>query len=209
MRQKVEQFLEDFSLRCAAAGVGYQVLKDVGLPAEQITLEAQCYDLLLLGKETYFQFETHRGPDDEMLTMLLKSCPRPVVTVPERLPAGGVIVVAYDASLQAARTLQAFQGLRLTTDEPVHIVSVADDYEKAACQADRAVNFLRFHQIEAQRHAVVSSSPAASIIEHVQRLEAGLLVMGAYGRSAFREFFFGSVTRTLLKEMPVPLFLYH
>jgi nucleotide-binding universal stress UspA family protein len=33
--------------------------------------------------------------------------------------------------------------------------------------------------------------------------------MGAYGKSALRDFFLGSVTRTLLKEARLPLFLYH
>ena len=133
-RQKVEQFLEDFALRCSAAGVAYKVLRDVGLPDEQISLESQCYDILLLGKQTYFQFETHRGPDD-MLTTLLKDSPRPIVTVPEQLGRGDSIVVAYDGSLQAARTLQAFQSLRLGKDREVHVVSVAGDYEKAVCRA--------------------------------------------------------------------------
>ncbi len=174
------------------------MLRDVGLPDEQISLESQCYDILLLGKQTYFQFETHRGPDD-MLTTLLKDSPRPIVTVPEQLGRGDSIVVAYDGSLQAARTLQAFQSLRLGKDREVHVVSVADDYEKAVCRADRAVTFLGFHEITAERHAIVSSSPASSLVAEVQRFDAGLLVMGAYGQSALREFFFGSVTQTMLK----------
>ena len=44
---------------------------------------------------------------------------------------------------------------------------------------------------------------------HARRLKAGLLVMGAYGQPVLREFFLGSVTRTILEESPVPLFLYH
>jgi nucleotide-binding universal stress UspA family protein len=34
-------------------------------------------------------------------------------------------------------------------------------------------------------------------------------VMGAYGQPALREFFLGSVTRRMLTECPVPLFLFH
>lgn len=51
--------------------------------------------------------------------------------------------------------------------------------------------------------------PAQVLLGHVQQVQAGLLVMGAYGQPTLREFFFGSVTRTLLAESPVPLFLYH
>jgi nucleotide-binding universal stress UspA family protein len=33
--------------------------------------------------------------------------------------------------------------------------------------------------------------------------------MGAYGQSSLRDFFLGSVTRSLLEESPAPLFLSH
>ena len=33
--------------------------------------------------------------------------------------------------------------------------------------------------------------------------------MGAYGQPVLREFLIGSVTRTILKECPVPVFCYH
>jgi nucleotide-binding universal stress UspA family protein len=33
--------------------------------------------------------------------------------------------------------------------------------------------------------------------------------MGAYGQPTLREFFLGSVTRTVLTRATVPLFLYH
>ena len=54
-----------------------------------------------------------------------------------------------------------------------------------------------------------AAPPAEVILEQARQLGARLLVMGAYGQPAIREFFFGSVTRTVLKESPVPLFLYH
>jgi len=207
-RRRVEQLLGSFSLRCAEAGVACKLLEDVGLPSEQILLEAQHYDLILLGKRTYYHFDTQSHPD-ETLTNVLKNSPRPVVTVPEQLGNGHSVVVAYDGSLQAARTLQAFQALRPDLSQEVHIVAVHADLAEAVRHADRAIDFLGFHEIKAQRHAMTSSSPASAILEQVHQLGAGLLVMGAYGQSAFREFFFGSVTRTMLKEKTVPLFLYH
>ena len=77
-------------------------------------------------------------------------------------------------------------------------------------QLTDASKFLSDHQIESVPHAFTSSaSPAEVILEQVRRLNAGLLVMGAYGQPVLREFFLGSVTRTVLEKSPVPLFLYH
>lgn len=207
--RQVEQFLEQFSLACAAADVSSKVLEDVGSPADVILREAQRYDAVLLGQQTHFRFATQEEPCDT-LTRVLKATPRPVVAVPRRPPAGTSIVVAYDGSLQAARALQAFQGTGLAQAFPVHVVSAGPDGLDAARHADRAVEFLGFHGIRATPHPVATAdAPAKVLLDHVGRLDARLLVLGAYGRSAVWEFFLGSVTRTLLADCPVPLFLYH
>ena len=36
-----------------------------------------------------------------------------------------------------------------------------------------------------------------------------MLVMGAYGQPVLREFFIGSVTRTMLRGVRVPIFCFH
>jgi hypothetical protein len=86
-RRRVEEFLEHFGDRCRESGVAWRVLEDVGLPHEQISLEAQSHDVILLGQQTYFHFETHRRRC-ETLEPVSKSTPRPVITVPRSLIAG-------------------------------------------------------------------------------------------------------------------------
>lgn len=206
---KVEQLLERFALRCAEAGVPAKLLEDIGTPAERIVVEAQRFDLVLLGQQTYFQFETQGSPC-ETLQKVLKNCPRPVVTAPEQLAGGNAVIVAYDGSLQAARALQAFQASGLHVGLEVHIVSVANDHVEAARHADRAAEFLGFHQIRSQVHPLATNAPAAEVmLEQVRVRDAGLLVMGAYGQSTLREFFLGSVTRSVLRDAHIPIFLSH
>lgn len=207
-RRNAEQFLATFSVKCAEAKVSSKVLEDVGTPSERIRVEAQRYDIILLGKQTYHQFEAAEHGDDTLIEVL-KATPRPVVAVPEKLGHGKSVVVAYDGSLQAARTLQAFQSIGLERSHDVHVVTIHTDHDEAVRHAERAIDFLNFHQIKSQRHISDSSSPASAIIEKSRQLDAALVVMGAYGQSAFQEFFFGSVTKTVLKEAECPLFLYH
>src|SRR5574341_875001 len=99
-RHRIKEFLKQFAFRCAQAKVDYKVLAEVGLPSDIIALEAQRYDLMLLGLRTYFHFETQEGPD-ETLRAVLKHSSRPIVTVPDRVREGRCILVAYDGSLQA------------------------------------------------------------------------------------------------------------
>lgn len=208
-RRRVEQVLEQFALRCGEARVPSKVLEDTGTPSARILLEAQRYDLIILGHQTHFRFATQESPC-ETLTTILKNTPRPVVVASEKLPSDGPVIVAYDGSLQAARALQAFQASGVHQGHAVHIVVVNDDQVEAARHAERAAEFLRFHGIQSLVHPENSSaSVAAELLNQIRRLQGSLLVMGAYGQPTLREFFLGSVTRTLLKESPVPLFLYH
>lgn len=207
-QEKVKQFLATFTKQCNAAGVTCRTIEDVGLPAQQIMLEAQRYDLILLGRETRFHFET-QGDADETLEAVVKHGPRPVVAVPAQAASGSTIVVAYDGGVHAARTLQAFQALGLAGSRPVHVVCAHTDQAEAARRAERAVEFLSHHDIKAQPHAVASHAPVSAILDHVKQVDAGLLVMGAYGQPELKEFFFGSETRDLLRQTPVPVFLSH
>jgi nucleotide-binding universal stress UspA family protein len=103
-----------------------------------------------------------------------------------------------------------FQALGLDSAYDVHVVCINAQQKRAACCAERAVAFLQGHNVVAKAHiCATSASPAHVLLEYVQQLKAGLLVMGRSGRSPLREFFGGSVTRTMLRASPVPLFLYH
>lgn len=206
---KVEQLLEDCAQRCAAAGVTCQLLQDTGLPTEHILLEAPQYDLIMLGQHTFFHFETQDTPDDT-LAVVVKQSPCPVVAVPATLPEGRAVLIAYDGSAPATRALHMFQALGLDGAHEVHVVCVDAHKEKAHLCVERAVTFLQGHNVVAQAHALATSeSPAHALLQYVHQVQAGLLVMGSSGRSPLREFFGGSVTRTMLRDSPVPLFLYH
>jgi nucleotide-binding universal stress UspA family protein len=208
-RRQVEQALEQFALRCAEAGVACKVLEDAGSPCEQIAIEAQRYDLVLLSQRSRFCFETQER-DDDTLAQVVKRGPRPVVVVPETRSEGQSVVVAYDGSLQASRALFAFQGLGLHERRDVHVLSMHAERLEAARHAERAVDFLRSHEIKATAHHLECHGHVAEmLLNQVERLKAGLVVMGAHGQPTLREFVFGSLTRTLLQRCPVPLFLFH
>ena len=208
-RRQVEEFLQRFALRAGEAGVAHKLLEETGSPLEVLTREAQRFDLVVLGRQTHFHFATQQGPDD-VLAKLLKNPPRPVVAVPETpVPESSTAVVAYDGSLQAARALFALRASGLADGAEVHIVAVGSDHVEVGRHADRAVDFLLFHDVRATRH-VVSPEPsvAEALLHQAAAVDAGLLVMGCYGQPALRELFLGSVTATLLKQSPLPLFLY-
>jgi nucleotide-binding universal stress UspA family protein len=208
-RRKVEEFLEQFARECADAGVASRVLEDVGMPADAIVGEAQRYDLVMLGQETRFHFETDDQRDDT-LPKVLKHSPRPVAVVPRVRPDGGPVLVAYDGSLLAARALAEFQATGLGGLGPIQLVSIAADRSVAERVAERAVDYLGSHEIQAESFPIGTRRPATEVLlEEVRHRNPRLVVMGAFGHSSLHEFVFGSFTRSLLEHSPAPLFLSH
>lgn len=203
------KWLDAFSARCNAAGVTASAVMESGDPVAVLSIEAQRHDLVLLGRQTHFRFESQDSPDD-VLQQLIRQAPRPVVAVPLKPEGGRGIVIAYDGSLQAARAVQAFQATGLGVGIPVHVVHIGNSSGAGSPHACRAVEFLTAHGIAASIHNErAADSVANALVGACRDLRAGLVVMGAYGRSTLYEFFLGSVTRTMLAESPVPLFLYH
>lgn len=205
-RAQTEARLSAIAARCAAAQVTFKPLETEGWAYEQIQREAQRFDLIMMSRRddgTNFAL-------DAPLVGLLRATPRPVVVPPDQIVAGKSIVVAYDGSLQAARSLLAFAATGLARLGEIHVITVGADPQEAARSGDRAIDFLSHHQILARLHAIAQTgAPAEHLLDMTQRLDAALVVMGAYGKSQVREFFLGSVTRSMLEKCRVPLFLYH
>lgn len=208
-RKRVDSALSKVALRCAEAGVAFKPLEDVGTPYAQILLEAQRYDLIVMGRQTHFRFGWQDEPDIT-LSKVLADSPRPVVAVRDEAVDGKTALIAYDGSLQASRALASFESSGLGRAREIHVASIAEDKKDAARRAERAVDFLKAHKLDAVPYPVETShSPAEVLLETIRRCDPGLVVMGAYGQPILREFFLGSTTRTMLEQCPVPIFLDH
>lgn len=186
------------SISCSAAVVD-------GETSGVLAQAAQRCDLLVCG-------HTDDGDASErvLLQNILKHTPRPAIVVPEVFPQGSTTLIAYDGSFQAARALASFAASGLEMDQNIQIVVIDDDPERARAHGEAAQEFLRRHELlgtfEILRPA---GRPADQILSEAARVGAGLLVMGAFGKGAVHEFLLGSVTRQVLKQLSLPVFLDH
>jgi nucleotide-binding universal stress UspA family protein len=207
--RRVERYLQQFTLQCAEQQVACKVLEDLGVAVERLSTQVERFDLMILGRRTFF----HRGSSEDLdatLKEVARYSPRPVVTVPNSIRESKCVMVAYDGSAQAARALQAFESSGLCKEKKVHIVSIAESHAEAERHAQRAADFLTWHERPFMVHAIASTDHAAqTIIKQTWACDPSILIMGVYGHGRISDYLFGSVTRTLLKESPVPLFLFH
>ncbi len=205
--RQVLQLLTAFHERCNTARVQCSVVEDIGAPHDQIVSEAFGCDVVVLGRETHFQFETQDQPD-ATLSKVLRESPRPVVVVPREPAAGSGVLVAYGSGREVARTLQTFALLGLAGDEPVCLLAIDHDLARAEARLHPAGKFLTAHGLRVALQPLASkAAPAALILDEVRRQRPRLIVMGAQGYHPVRDLFFTSVTRAVLKESPVPVFV--
>ncbi|SEP50337.1 Nucleotide-binding universal stress protein, UspA family [Methylobacterium sp. ap11] len=169
--------------------------------------EARLHDLTALDLDSHSEILSR-----ETVEAALIGSGWPVLAVPRSHPAfaGRRILGAWDGSLQAARAANDTMPLLLAADA-VEIVSVgdADDLLTSVPGAKFARHLARHDVAVTVSDLPQDGSIADTLRSHAGLVRADLMVMGADRHSRTREFVFGGVTRSLLLDAPVPLFLSH
>jgi nucleotide-binding universal stress UspA family protein len=208
-RDRLEEQLHAFSKVCRDAGVACNVSYQQGELAKVIAESAQSCDLLMVGHGAGTAVGDGRSSPTP-LHDIVRHCPRPTLVVPGHPVNDRSVLVAFDGSVQVARALEAFVASGWARDAEVHVLAVAETNEIARKHVDMATDYLRPHGLQVVAHVQATSTPPAEVIlQTAQQTAAGLLVMGCYGRSLFREFLFGSVTRSVLNSATIPILLDH
>ncbi len=193
---------------CKSEGLPFECLSFEGDPVSILQLASETRDLIVTGHDTAF-YGKMREALPAMLAWLLQNTPRPVIVCPDMLPAGDDILIAYDGSLPAMRSVQLFALLGIGAGKRIHAVSIDPDQELAVRRSNAAALYLRSHGYLVEVIPIVSESHPAEILDgEIARLHAGTLVMGAYGHRGWREFLFGSTTAALVEEPRCALFIY-
>jgi nucleotide-binding universal stress UspA family protein len=144
-------------------------------------------------------------------SQLIVGSGKPIVAVPEQgrgFLAAGRALVAWDGSDEAAAALAAAVPL-LAIAESVAVVEVEDGSVNA--HAEEAAAYLSRHGVSADVVRIDANAEGASsiILREAASGRFDWVVMGGFGRPRFVEALFGGVTRRMLSESPVPLFLAH
>lgn len=203
----VTRVVDEFVSRCTQAQVVSKPLQGVGVPADEISLQAQRYDLTIVGQQTFFDPLNSNQPDDT-LSQLIKTSPRPLIVAPAKRCTGSTVLVAYDGSAPAARALQVFQLLGIFRELFIEVVTVGENHLAAAETAERAIDFLTHCGRKTRRYVADAGSgdPATAILRIAENTKPQMLVMGTHSQGAFREFFSGATTRHFLSGATMPIF---
>lgn len=175
----------------------------------ELRLRARCYDLTVLDRP-----EGAMEHKEALFEEVLFNSGRPlIVATPEKPPVErvGTILVAWDGSIHVSRALASALGL-FPEIAHAHVVVVTGEKSLADTVPGTAIApHLRRHGIETLVHnvPVEDEGAAATIDGQARKLGADLIVMGGFGRSRFREFVLGGMTREMSRSAKTPVLFNH
>lgn len=181
--------------------------------AAVISLHTRYVDLAVMGQ---IDPDEPSAGGATLVEDVIMSAGRPALVVPyigASSAPGKRVMIAWDASREAARAAQdALPLLEAAEEVTVLVVNPERGRHEHGEEpgADIALHLAR-HGVKAkvQRSEVTDISIGEEILSRMADSGTDLLVMGAYGHSRLREVVLGGVTRTLLEEMTVPVFMSH
>jgi len=180
-----------------------------GGPDEDLILSSLHSDLVVIGQRELHELPGYLSPE-----RLLLASGAPILAVPsgwKSEPIGQKILVGWNASREARRAVA--DALPFLVAAPSVTLLVVDSNKRADRHgeepgADIAL-YLARHGAHVEVEQVSSrGSPVADIIlSYAAAHGVDLIVIGAYSRARSVEVVFGGVTRTLLKQAPVPILM--
>lgn len=208
-RQHISDLLSAYAQSCQTAGVEFVTVQVDGDADDVLARECQRGDLLIVGLK-HPSDEDVTLPISDTLDAVLKKSARPVLCVPAKITAGDAVVVAYDGSLPASRALFSFVSLGLFTDRVVKVIAVEEVPGEHVASLAAAHEFLTAHGYQTHTETIpLTATVADSLFVRVAALKPQMVVMGTHGKGWLRELLFGSVTKSLLSKLPVPVLFDH
>jgi nucleotide-binding universal stress UspA family protein len=175
--------------------------------------DMRTHDLLITGRESHFYY-ADEGEASDTILKIIESGAAATLVVGETPVAVERVLVAYDGSSAAARTLQKFVHLSpFGRDVRVEIVHVHREGAEARLMSERLLQDAKVYvDAHGYTNTLVTSlegdAVSERILAHAATQEADLIVSGAYAKTGLKRFFLGSSAPRLVSDATVPLFLY-
>lgn len=201
-----QHMLEAAGERTVIFGAAYPDLKQRhGHLVESLSDLQDDIRLLVIGRPGEGSTRDTRTLGSQIETVV-RTIHRPILITASRYKKPEKVMIAFDGSTTAFKTVQMLAASQLCESLPIHLVMVEVNSEANREALARAVSVLLTAGFDVEAQIRQGEVEAAL---HVYQAEHGidLLVMGAYGHSRIRRFLVGSTTTTMLRTVTMPILL--
>ncbi len=212
-RNAAEELLKEFKYMVEKAGVRHRDIRKQGASEEVIIEEMKYHDILVVGRDSHFYYN-QPTKDTKTLASVVKKGDAPTLVVTEEYKDVDKIMVAFDGSSSAARTLKGFVHLLpYGKDIDIELVIIPEkDSEEAIDRSMTILNYAEAYLKEhgfnyISKHVSDTGNTGKMIINYQQEKNPDLLLLGAHSVSAILRATFGSTTHHMITNSEGALFL--
>jgi nucleotide-binding universal stress UspA family protein len=195
--------------RGPANGVSVSWREETGREDEMVARHGRATDLIVAGRP---RSDAER-PSMLTLHAALFETGQPVLVAPPTAPArvGRKIAIAWNGSAESARAVSAAVQF-LTAAEEVTALAIETDKMLGRLAPETLASHLSWHGVEigVRRISVSQGKPVGqTLLAEAANAGADMLIMGAYTHSRVVQIILGGVTRYVLNNSEIPLFMAH
>lgn len=204
-KKEIQKRTDQFNAMCNAEGVAHRVEHETGDPYPVMISKARYHDLFLVGLRSLFDYRVVNEPE-HVFERLVREGVRPILAIPDQYRPIKRVLIAYSGSIHSAEAMKQFLQNRLWSDITIRVVFSGKNSEEASQILRDGVSHCQAHGFYADAMHLPGDGPHA-LLEHAEKWDADLIVLGNTARNVLAKEVFGNVTHYLIEHSPKALFL--
>ena len=177
-----------------------------GVRSVEVATRGRLADLMLTPKPE------RSDPPPKTFEALLRDTGRPLLMVPRGHSTDAIkghVMIAWNGSSEAGSAVAASRPLLRAAARVTVLVSTKREHRRP--HGNDVLDYLRCHGIKAQCKVIDMGNRhvGESILHECKKQDVELLVAGGYSRTRVQEMFLGGVTRYVIREAHLPVFMVH
>ena len=205
-KERVEQAISEFQSACTEAGVKYLVKQGERKTAtDQVISLSRYHDLMIFGLRAVFEYDLSPEPKDTV-AKLISAGMGPIIAVSDMMRTIRKVVICYDGSMEAAKTMKRFVQLRLWSDASLKIVTFHKSEEEARQLMHDASEYCEAHGFRVERE-YNPGHPKNLLIPMAALWQADMIVLPGTEHSLTTQRVFGETTLHIIRDADIPLFV--
>ncbi len=191
-----------------ARGHGVEITADVirGIADDAIVDRGKQADLIVIGRDG-----EHARARTELIGStvdgVLRKTGRPALVVPMGAELHGPLLLAFDGSPGSKIAARIAVDLATRLSDTIHVFVDSKDKGRSQARFDEVRRLLANPNVPVRESASTLGRPDAKIVDAAREAGAGLIVMGAFGRSRIHEYFLGSNSAAVARTSPIAVLL--
>jgi len=207
-RNIAARLIKNFRTDVEKAGIKHSEIKKEGASYDRIIEGMKYHDLLVVGRDSHF-FYNEPKQDTKTLAQVVKYGVSPTLIVTHHFNEVRKVLIAFDGSRPAARSLKSFVQLKPFGNHlNIELLYVLTGHDNSESVLTYAEEYLREHNFENISTKILAKEKISEqILTRSREINADLIVLGAHAVSAIKRLTFGSTTHDLITKTHLPLFM--